>query len=126
MANRSTLHISKLEEFKTWLTADGWEILPTSNNIYEVLRAKKSGKQFPLIVYCKGNSKEHLSVADRDMPVIDAFLSDSKKLQTNADRIRSMSDEQMAVFLDENFCHRYCCVEREQQATIDWLKSTQS
>lgn len=26
MANRCTLHISKLEDFKTWLVKDGWEI----------------------------------------------------------------------------------------------------
>lgn len=47
-----------------------------------------------------------------------------KKTQTNADYIRAMidNDEKLAEFLDNNFCHRYCCGEREKQATLDWLR----
>lgn len=45
------------------------------------------------------------------------------RIPTNADRIRAMSDEELAEFLDNNFCHRYCCGEREKQATLDWLRS---
>lgn len=98
MANRHTLHINKLDSFKKWLVKDGWELLPLSNNPYEVLRAQKAGKQYPLIIY-SGKSSEHLSLADRDMSVVRAFLRDSKKLRTNADRIRSMTDEELADFL---------------------------
>lgn len=98
MANRHTLHINKLDSFKKWLVKDGWELLPLSNNHYEVLRAKKGGKQYPLIIY-SGKSSEHLSLADRDMSVVGAFLRDSKKLQTNADRIRSMTDEELAIHM---------------------------
>lgn len=86
MANRNTLHISKLEAFKNWLIKDGWEILPLSKNPYEVLRASKMGISNPLIVY-SGKSKEHLSFANEWLPVVEAFLH--KK--TNADRIRSMT-----------------------------------
>ena len=46
-----------------------------------------------------------------------------KKKQTNADRIRAMSDKELAEYLDDNFCHRYCCSEREKQATLEWLQS---
>lgn len=92
MANRNTLHISKLEAFKNWLIKDGWEILPLSNNPYEVLRASKLGISNPLIVY-SGKSKEHLSFANEWLPVIEAFLH--KK--TNADKIRAMSDEELAT-----------------------------
>ena len=98
MAKRNVLHISKLEDLKKWLTKDGWEMLPLSNNPYEVLRASKPGKQNPLIIY-SAKSSEHLSFADRDMPVIGAFLRDKKKPQTNADRIRSMTDDELAEFL---------------------------
>ena len=98
MANRHTLHINKLDSFKKWLVKDGWELLPLSNNYYEVLRAQKAGKQYPLIIY-SGKSSEHLSFADRDMSVVGAFLRDSKKPQTNADRIRRMTDEELADFL---------------------------
>ncbi len=93
MANRNTLHISKLEAFKNWLIKDGWEILPLSKNPYEVLRASKMGISNPLIVY-SGKSKQHLSFANEWLPVVEAFLH--KK--TNADRIRSMTDEELAAF----------------------------
>ena len=99
MADRCTLHINKLDEFKEWLIQDGWEILPISRNPYEVLRAKKKGKQYPLVVYKKAEAKEHLSIADMNMPIVEAFLRDSKKKRTNADRIRAMSDEELAEFL---------------------------
>lgn len=114
MANRHTLHINKLDSFKKWLVKDGWELLPLSNNYYEVLRAQKAGKQYPLIIY-SGKSSEHLSLADRDMSVVGAFLRDSKKLQTNADRIRSMTDEELALAImcpaeyDSNFNKRETC-----------------
>lgn len=98
MGKRNVLHVSKLEDLKKWLVKDGWELLPLSNNPYEVLRASKAGKQNPLIIY-SGKSSEHLSFADRDMPVIGAFIRDQKKPQTNADRIRSMTDEELADFL---------------------------
>ena len=98
MANRNTLHISKLEAFKNWLIKDGWEILPLSKNPYEVLRASKMGISNPLIVY-SGKSKEHLSFANEWLPVVEAFLH--KK--TNADRIRSMTDEELARVLKKAF-----------------------
>lgn len=99
MAKRNVLHISKLEDLKKWMVKDGWELLQLSNNPYEVLRASKAGRPNPLIIY-SGKSSEHLSFADRDMPVIGAFLRDQKKPQTNADRIRSMTDEELAKWFD--------------------------
>lgn len=99
MAKRNVLHISKLEDLKKWMVKDGWELLQLSNNPYEVLRARKAGRPNPLIIY-SWKSSEHLSFADRDMPVIGAFLRDQKKPQTNADRIRSMTDEELAKWFD--------------------------
>ena len=93
MAKRNVLQISKLENLKKWLVKDGWELLPLSNNPYEVLRASKAGKHNPLIIY-SGKSNEHLSFADRDIPVIGAFIRDQKKPQTNADWIRSMTENE--------------------------------
>ena len=100
MANRHTLHISKLEDFKKWLVKDGWEI-EEPKGIYEVLRARKYGRQNPLIVYTKADVKEHLSVMDRDSGIIGAFLRDCRKPKTRADRIRSFSDEELAEFIRE-------------------------
>lgn len=137
MAKRNVLHISKLEDLKKWMVKDGWELLQLSNNPYEVLRARKAGRPNPLIIY-SGKSSEHLSFADRDMPVIGAFLRDQKKPQTNADRIRSMTDEELAEFLPiaSNFicqpteeCIRntvtnHCgeC-ERTEECAMKWLKA---
>ena len=93
MANRYTLHKNSLEDFKSWLVADGWEI-EKPKGIYEVLRARKAGRQQPLIVYTKSGAKEHLTVMDRDLEIVGAFLRDKKKPQTNADRIRSMTENE--------------------------------
>ena len=137
MAKRNVLHISKLEDLKKWLVKDGWELLPLSNNPYEVLRASKAGKQNPLIIY-SGKSSEHLSFADRDMPVIGAFIRDQKKPQTNADRIRSMTDEELAKYLPmvsdficqpteeciRNTVMNHCgeC-ERTEECAMKWLRA---
>ena len=101
MADRRRLHISKLEDFKEWLVKDGWEI-EEPKGVWEVLRARKAGRQNPLIIYTKADAKEHLSVMDRDSGVIGAYLRDCKKPKTNADRIRSMTDEELAELLNTN------------------------
>lgn len=121
MADRRTLHISKLEDFKEWLIKDGWDI-EEPKGTWEVLRARKVGRKNPLIVYTKMDAKEHLSVMDRDSGVIGAFLRDSKKPKTNADRIRSMSDEELAEFLvyfKNTFGEEYEGV----MSCLDWLQS---
>lgn len=99
MADRHRLHISKLKDFKQWLIKDGWEI-EEPKGTWEVLRARKSCRKNPLIIYTKIDAKEHFSVMDRDSDVIGEFLRDSKKPKTNADRIRAMSDEELAEFIN--------------------------
>lgn len=122
MAKRNVLHISKLENLKKWLVKDGWQLLPLSNNHYEVLRAGKAGRQNPLVIY-SAKSSEHLSFADRDMPVIGAFLRDQKKPQTNADRIRSMTDEELAELLyslqTEDLDGMFCKTEDKCEEMMD-------
>ena len=127
MANRHTLHISKLEDFKKWLVKDGWEI-EEPKGIYEVLRARKHGRQNPLIVYTKADAKEHLSIMDRDSGVIGAFLRDCRKPYTNAERIRSMSDEELAEFLckvksDYQWADHEFPSEEECGEWEEWLQS---
>lgn len=134
MANRYTLRKNSLEDFQSWLVADGWEI-EKPKGIYEVLRARKAGRQQPLIVYTKADAKEHLTVMDRDFEIVRAFLRDKKKTQTNADRIRSMTDEELADMLDEVSVHGIlalgsdfpCDVCRERteckNCFEDWLKA---
>ena len=75
MANRCILHRNHLDAFKEWLKNDGWEIEDTKG-LYEVLRARKEERREPLIVFEKAGAKEHLSVMDRDLGVVKAFLSE--------------------------------------------------
>lgn len=77
MANRYTLHVSHLPELREWLQAKGYKLLPLSNNPYEVLRARKSKRT--VVVYKKLNAKEHLSIMDRDVPLIRIFLDEVRK-----------------------------------------------
>lgn len=119
MANRALLHMNKLKDFESWLEKQGYMILPTSKNPYEILRAQK-GKD-TVIIYRKGDSKEHLSIMDKDYDLIHKFMMESK-LKTNADRIRNMSDEELAEFLvkyDISLKDK----EIEPNNWIEWLKS---
>ena len=123
MANRHTLHISKLEDFKKWLEKDGWEI-EEPKGIWEVLRARKQGRKNPLIVFPKKDAKEHLSIMDRDSGVIGAFLRDSNRPKTNADRIRSMSDKERADLIEMK---QFFALARNgtdgEDLTLKWLQS---
>ena len=127
MANRHMFHISKLEDFKDWLVKDGWKI-EEPKGIYEVLRARNAGRKNPLIVYTKADAKEHLSLMDRDSGVVGAFLRDCKKSMTNADRIHSMSYEELAEFLknvkaDYQWVNPDYPSEDDSGAWVEWLQS---
>ena len=100
MAIRALLHMNKLKDFESWLEKQGYMILPTSKNPYEILRAKKD--KDTVIIYQKGDSKEHLSIMDKDYHLIRKFITESKS-KTNADRIRNMSDEELAEWIT-NIC----------------------
>ena len=137
MATRNILHISKLQEFENFLETKGYMIVATSKNPYEVLRAQKDGDT--VIVYQKKDSKEHLSTMDKDYRLVREFIKSQRK-QSNADRIRGMTDEELAKFLSEfsscNICEQFdkrldrcgadnhfVCVKEYAEAIIgDWLK----
>lgn len=96
MATRNILHISKLQEFEDFLETKGYMIVATSKNPYEVLRAQKDGDT--VIVYQKKDAKEHLSTMDKDYHLVREFIKGQRK-QSNAQRIRNMTDEELADFL---------------------------
>lgn len=77
MANRNTLHVSKLNDFRDWLEADGWEIFPCKG-YYEMLRAIKGYRV--LIVYKRLGDIQHYTVGDKYVGVVKAFLKDKKRL----------------------------------------------
>lgn len=96
MATRNILHINKLQAFEDFLETKGYMIVATSKNPYEILRAQKDGDT--VIVYQKKDTKEHLSTMDKDYHLVREFIK-RQRVQTNADRIRSMTDEELAEFL---------------------------
>lgn len=112
VANRALLHINKLKDFEKWLEKQGYMILPTSKNPYEVLRAKKD--KDTVIIYQKGDSKEHLSIMDKDYPLIHKFITENKS-KTNADRIRNMSDEELLDFI--------CSIETYEEGSVKTIEN---
>ena len=110
MASRNWLHISKLEDFKQWLIKSGWNIEETKG-LWEVLRARKEGRQNPLIIYSKKNAKEHLSVADRDCDVIRAFLAYHKQDERSAPCTENSLSKTVSAIITsvcEDICDNYC------------------
>ena len=128
MATRNILHISKLQEFEDFLETKGYMIVAKSKNPYEVLRAQKDGDT--VIVYQKKDAKEHLSTMDKDYHLVREFIKSQKK-QSNADWIRSMTDEELAKLLSKSAdcatCHlvnpKNCRTEETcAKAFLEWLK----
>ena len=83
MANRHTLAVAKLDDFKAWLVSDGWQI-QEPKGFYEILRATKEGRKHPLLVYYRhdtnrGTDLVHYTVADRDSGVVGAYIRDGRK-----------------------------------------------
>ena len=60
-----------------------------------------------------------------DLEVIAAQIREDvlkmDKKQTNYEKITSIGIDEMAEFLDNNFCNRYYCSERERVSTLEWL-----
>lgn len=83
MANRHTLAVTKLNDFKEWLIKDGWEIQDTKG-YWEVLRAVKQGKKRPILVYRRIDSNNgtplvHYSIDERDLGIINQFIYKGNK-----------------------------------------------
>jgi len=100
MANRSLLHRSKIEDFKSWLQEDGWQI-EQPKGIYEVVRATK-GTRKPLIVYTRDNKgNEHITVQDRDVPVVRAYIMDRRReARAKANGIQKVTQEEMLKIIE--------------------------
>lgn len=76
MANRNVLHIKHLAKFRAWLEKEGFTALPLSEHGFEVLKMKKDRRT--IIIYRKMRTSEHLSVMDKDMGLVWAFLRSVK------------------------------------------------
>lgn len=118
MATRNILHVSKLREFEDFLESKGYMIVATSKNPYEVLRAQKDGDT--VVVYKKKDAKEHLSTMDKDYHLVREFIKNQRK-QSNADRIRNMSDGELARYL-ATFKNTFGEEHEGMTSCLDWLK----
>lgn len=84
MANRNTLHISHIPDFKAWLQSTGWTIEPTKG-LFEVLRARRPGRKAPLIIYSRMDAKQHVTVLDRDRSLVRSFLRERRGANAKTD-----------------------------------------
>lgn len=78
MAERCLLHKNKLELFEWWLSSRGYDIQPVKG-LYEVLRAKKD--RDTVIVYHRNETKEHLTVQQKDYHLVRQFINETRDLQ---------------------------------------------
>ena len=73
MADRCTLAIHKLDEFKAWLDAQGIEHRPTTAD-YQVLQVQLPGVKGWHAIYQRLNAKVHLSVTGPLVPLVRRFV----------------------------------------------------
>lgn len=79
MANRNSLHVSKLQEFRAFCEGRGW-IVAAPKGEFEVLRMTKPNEQVPLIVHRRLASRtktelQHLSVHGHSERMVRKFLN---------------------------------------------------
>lgn len=73
MADRCTLAIHKLDEFKVWLDAQGIEHRPTSAD-YQVLQVQLPGVKGWHAIYQRLDATVHLSVTGPLVPLVRRFV----------------------------------------------------
>lgn len=79
MANRCTLHISKLEKFKEYLNNYGVAHRPGKGD-YQVLQVLTANAGWQAI-YKRSDMPEHYTVQDKLMPTVQAFLRTERGAQ---------------------------------------------
>ena len=84
MANRHTLHINHLEGFKAFLANEGFDLGDPKGD-YAVLYAKKGSRT--VILYRRNDTKQHLTVQDRDMRLVRRYLDERKEKENEDKRI---------------------------------------
>lgn len=78
MADRHTLSLSKIPDFKIWLVSKGWEI-ENCKGTFEILRARHSKRKNPLIIYKRIGATEHATIQNYDFKIVMQFLNEQRK-----------------------------------------------
>ena len=76
MANRCTLHKTKLEDFKSYLNDYGIAYREGKGD-YQILQVLTLDNGWQCI-YERGNMPEHFTIQDKLMPVIEKYLSNRR------------------------------------------------
>jgi hypothetical protein len=76
MASRCTLHINKLETFKTWLLKNNIQFRPGKGD-FQVLQVETSKNGFQCI-YFRHEMPEHYTVQDKLMPLVKRFIRETR------------------------------------------------
>lgn len=74
--NKCLLHISKLDEFKNWLTNNDIPFRPGKGH-YQVIQVMTKGDGWQ-VVFRKNEMPEHFSINHRLMPTVRKFIRESK------------------------------------------------
>ena len=82
MANRHSLCLQNIEQFKEYLLSNGY-VIHDPKGFYEILRATHEKRRHPIIVYRRqsssgGGDLVHYTVLDRDFSVVREFFNSRK------------------------------------------------
>ena len=94
--------LSKLEGIEVHcLEMSDWQGQSAIESAIEIIKQEQQsyiGNWIPCSERLPDKEGSYLSVMDKDYSLIRRFINESKK-QTNADRIRSMTDEELAIHM---------------------------
>lgn len=96
MADRCTLAIHKLDEFKAWLDAQGIEHRPTTAD-YQVLQVQLPGTKGWHAIYQKLDAKVHLTVTGPLVPLVRQFVKGQPAPTVDKQTIKPIAEEAAAT-----------------------------
>ena len=119
--------VSENDDTKNKVTSLKIIVRMIDNKPYYEIKYKKVGEDYYHVGYSSFNIDNVLKWRDECFEFVDVK-------HTNADRIRNMSDEELAEFMSENTSYYYCgvrCKDRPKSPTesscnfrwLDWLQS---
>ena len=77
---RCTLHIAKLEDFKTWLAFEGIAHRPGKGD-WQVLQVETPQHGWQ-VVFARADMPEHFTINEKLMPLVRAFIADTRSQKT--------------------------------------------
>lgn len=92
------LYDYNLQEFRNYLTDNGWILLPTKG-AYEVLRATRADRQHPLMLFQR-DEVEAITFMSRDRDIVHDFFNQRftnvSYKTTNGDKFRTMDNDKLS------------------------------